>query len=122
MMVPDLRGLHVADHDLGGVQNVPFRLTSISLAEGLGLDVGEGARIGHAGVVDQAGGLAEPLLGVADGAFQRGVVGDVGLGVGRALGRQPVHRLHVAGDQQQRVAFLGEGAGQARGRCRSSLR
>jgi hypothetical protein len=56
--------------------------------------------------------LAEFLFGVADGALQRGIVGDVGLGIDRALGRQFVDRLHVAGDQQQRVAFLGEAAGE----------
>ena len=82
------------------------------MAEGLGLDVGEGARVGHAGTVDEAGGLAELLFGAADGALQRGIVGDVGLGIGRAVGRQAVDRRHVARDQQQRVVFLGKGAGQ----------
>ena len=106
-----LAGLHVADHGLGAVQD-SLEVDVDLAAEGLGFDIGEGARIGHAGVVDQAGGLAELLLGSADGARQRGIVGDVGLGVGRAVGRQPVHRLHVACDQQQRIAFLGEGASQ----------
>ena len=63
------------------------------MAEGLGLDVCEGARIGHAGAVDQAGRCAELLFGARDGAFQRGIVSDVGLGVCRAVGRQPVHRF-----------------------------
>jgi hypothetical protein len=81
------------------------------VTEGCGLDVGEGARIGHAGVVDQAGCLAELRLGVADGTLQRSVVGDISLRVDGAIRRQPVERLHVTRDQQQSIAFLGKGAG-----------
>jgi len=95
----------------GGVQGT-LQVDIDLVAESLRLDVGEGACIGHAGTVDQAGGLAEFLFGAADGVLQRGVVGDVGLGVFRAVGRQPVHRLHVPRDQQQCIALLGEGAGQ----------
>jgi hypothetical protein len=110
MIVPDLAAC-ISDHDLGAVQGALE--VDIDLAgEDLGLDVGEGTRIGHAGTVDEARGLAELLFGAADGALQRGVVGDVGLGVGRAVDWQPVHRFHVARDQQQRIALLGKGAGQ----------
>ena len=111
MIVPDLARRHVGDHGLGAVQHA-LQIDVDLAGKGLGLDIGEGARIGHAGIVDQAGGLAEFLLGVADGALQRGIVGDIGRGIGRAVGRQSVHRLHVSGDQQQGVALLGKGAGQ----------
>ena len=80
------------------------------MAEGLRLDVSEGARIGQAGIVDQAGSLAEALLGVTNGALKRGVVRDIGLGIDRVIGRQSVDRLDVPRDQQQGIAFLGEGA------------
>jgi hypothetical protein len=51
------------------------------------------------GIVDQAGGLAEPRLGAADRLLERAIVGDVGLGISGAVGWQVIHRIHVPRDQ-----------------------
>jgi len=90
---------------------VPFRLTSISWLKASGsTSVEGGAPSAIAGTVDQGRRSCRIFCSAPRTArSSAGVVGDVGRGEFRAVGRQPVHRLHMPRDQQQRIALLGEG-------------